>query len=115
MIPSEETILEAIQIAREMLNGNMHLILGCRILRNLSLKSGLYEDNIFTPFIAVDSETDHFPIGKMRDLCDLDYLKRVDVEINEYLDIERPYIITSCQNLINKFEQRRTNTEHISN
>ncbi len=103
---SEQVIREAVRTAHEMINGNMQLITGCRIIRNLIWKTDLSEDDIFLPFIAIDSETDHFPIGKVRELCDLDYLKRIDVEINDYLEHEREYILTSCNELIEKFENK---------
>jgi hypothetical protein len=54
---------------------------------------------------AIDSETDHFPIGAMRENCSENFLKKSDKEIAEYLDKVKPSIISSCKEIINYFQK----------
>ena len=93
---------EIVDIAQGMLNGNIHLILGCRAIRSLRHKTDISDDEIFLPFIGIDSQTDHFPLGKVRDLCDSEYLAKIDAEINDFLDFAGEHIKESCKELIEK-------------
>ena len=95
-----ETKKEIIAIAQEMLSGKIHLISGCRMIRGLRYDTDRSDDEFFFTFRAVDSETDHFPLGKVRELCDEDYLKRVDKEISDYLANAGEDIRRACSNLI---------------
>ncbi len=104
-----ETKKEGIRLAKEILDGNLHLISGCRIITGLSCDTNNPEDDIYLPFIAVDSETDHLPMGSVRALCDPDYLVRVDKEINRYIDLESDDIREACVELIKKLSDELGN------
>lgn len=94
--------IKIMRVAREMLDGDIDLLVGCRIITGLHSNADEPQDDIFMPFRAVDSETDHWPLGVSRDLCDTEYLKRVDSQIERYLDLEAEYIKTACRNVIEK-------------
>ncbi len=97
-----DTKKELIRIAQELLEGKLHIISGCRIITGLSCDTNDPDDDIYIPFRAVDSETDHLPMGSVRELCEPDYLVRVDKEINRYVALENEDIQKSCIELIKK-------------
>lgn len=109
---SVEAKNEIVQIAKEMLNGEIHLILGCRYIRGLRHDTEIPEDDIFMTFRAVDSETDHFPLGKVRELCDPEYLERRDKEITAYLEAAGDDIRKACIELIKKFSNELDDRMH---
>ncbi|WP_133718427.1 hypothetical protein [Methylocaldum gracile] len=57
----------------------------------------------FTPFIAVDSETDQFPVGEVRARWSQDAMQRVDKKIMENELFYRPRIEAACRELISKW------------
>ena len=58
------------------------------------------ENEAFTVIRAIDSETDHFPLGKMRTECATDYLRRMDDEMQRYLADARGNIIAACKEIV---------------
>jgi hypothetical protein len=94
---------EIVKVARGMLDGKIDLLIGCRVLTGLQPDLNESEQDILMPFCAIDSETDHLPYGVSRDLCDREYLERVDREIEHYLEHGTEYIKTACQNVIKHY------------
>ena len=91
---------EIIEISSLMLEGELDLIEGCRKLVALFHQTSDAGNEAFFPIRGVDSETDHFPLGSMRDHCSAEYLERADKEIAEYLGDRESEIIDSCKNII---------------
>ncbi len=58
---------------------------------------------ILSFFVAVASETDHWPLEHARLNCAPDYLKRVDQEIEDYLSEMRPQIERVCAEVLRLF------------
>jgi hypothetical protein len=56
--------ISAAVIATRMLAGEVGLVEGCRSLVKLRGALGQEHEVLFIPFIAVESETDHLPIGE---------------------------------------------------
>lgn len=88
-----------------MINNDTDLIEGCRKLTSLCEQVDEGENEIFFPIVAIESETDHFPIGSMRERCSKEYLERADKEMAEYLREERSDIISSCKEIISFFQE----------
>ena len=88
-----------------MISGQMHLIEGCRKLTTLSEQIDDGENELFFPIISIESETDHFPIGSMREHCSESFLNKADEEIAEYLKDTKPDIISSCKEIISFFAE----------
>ena len=107
---SIEAKKEIIRVAKEMLAGAVDLIIGCRVITGLSCNTDDPQDEIYLPFIALDSETDHLPMGSVRELCDPDYLKRVDKEINRYNELAREDIHKACVELVKKLSHELEDT-----
>ncbi len=93
-----------VETAQKMLDGDIHLIIGCRIITGLSCRTENSNDKIFNTFLALDSETDHLPLTVSPDLCDPEYLKRVYKESDRYLSLASDDIKNACRAIINRFK-----------
>jgi len=96
--------LELVRVAHEMLEGKMHLIEGVRKICGLRHQIGDPDNPVYMPLRAIDSETDHMPIGKMREGCDAEYLQRVDIEMNSYVNQAKEDILSACREIVLCFE-----------
>ncbi len=96
----EDAKIEIIGTCTAMIDGKLNLIKGCRKLALLRRDIGATEDEMFHPFIAVDSETDHFPLGEMRKQCSQSYLRKSDSEMDAYFEGASQEIIDACKKLI---------------
>jgi hypothetical protein len=90
---------ELVELANLMLEGHIHLIEGVRKACSLCFEIGDSENNLFNSFRAIDSETDHYPLGKIRASCAKDYLQRVDAEMEEYLVNVKQDILDTCRDI----------------
>ncbi len=61
----------AIAIARRVLAGELGVIEGCRALSSMRWEFGADMTHQFSPFVAIDSETDDLPVGDVRDLWEV--------------------------------------------
>jgi hypothetical protein len=98
-----------LRLANKMLDGEMELIEGCRLIANLALyisdeQTG-YPDELLFPFIAVASDTDHLPTGSCRAHYDKDYLNELDKERQKYIEEARNDIMEACREVIKTFSQ----------
>jgi len=55
------------------------------------------------PIRAVDSETDHFPIGDVRQHWASERLKKMDSEMQSYLDDVKSDILAACREIVRAF------------
>jgi hypothetical protein len=55
--------------------------------------------DLFTPFIAVSSETDHLPLAEDRVHWNADELRAKDEEAQVYEQRARPEVVAACQAL----------------
>lgn len=91
----------AIQIASQMLSGELGIIAGSRSIQEPLDALGLRMKSEYTIFIAVDDDTDHLPIGeKARSLWHKDALPQKDVEIKELEDFYRKDVFKACRTLV---------------
>ena len=94
---------ELIDVARAMLDGKMHLIEGVRKMASLRYDIGEPDDPIFHPILAIDSETDRFPLGQVRERYAPDALARIDQEMDRYLADARDDILSACKQIVRAF------------
>lgn len=95
---------KVLAVATNMLSGRIGIIEGSRILHKL--RSGVSEDDFdpdFGVFVAIASETDHFPIGSVRKEWAPDSLAKKDVEMKDAEDFYRERALAACKKLIQKF------------
>jgi hypothetical protein len=62
-----------------------------------------YHDPDFVFFIAVDSETDHFPAEKVRQYCSARFLKKCAEELSGYKTRCSADLMEACDVLIQRF------------
>ncbi|MCM2263858.1 MAG: DUF2489 domain-containing protein [Desulfuromonadales bacterium] len=96
---------ELITIASSMIDGNLHLIEGVRKVCSLRHSIGQPESELFLLFRAVDSETDHYPLGDARQHFADDYLHKLDAEMSEYLADTKEEILSACRTIIQIFSE----------
>ncbi|MDJ0689577.1 MAG: hypothetical protein QNJ41_13805 [Xenococcaceae cyanobacterium MO_188.B32] len=86
------------QIAEKIINNEIDLIEGCRIIASLAYELE-NRDSIFF-ILAISSESDRFPLGKVRDTCSLEHLEDLDREKEEFITFYKQKILDSCQEII---------------
>jgi hypothetical protein len=94
---------ELVNTAQLMLTGEMNLLEGTRCICELRFSVGDPENEVFLPIRAVDSETDHFPLGAIRASCSPEYLMRADDEMQTYLNDMSKDILQACSKMVEAF------------
>lgn len=94
---------ELVGLANSMLSGGINLIEGVRKVCALSVAIGDSENDVFAPMAAIESETDHYPLGEVRARCAEDYLRRMDAELESYLMEAGPDIMDACRDVIRTY------------
>ncbi len=94
---------ELVDVATAMLEGRMNLIVGVRKINALRHAVQPPDHEVFMPIRAVESETDHFPLGEIRKYCAADYLQKMDEEMNRYLVNAKQDIFSACKEIIRVF------------
>ncbi len=100
LFKSPEVCDELISVASAMIDGRLNLIEGVREINRLRFGSINPDDAVFNVIRGVDSETDHFPIGKLRTHCTEGYLSRADRELESYLDIMKSKLLVTCKEIL---------------
>jgi len=95
-----------------MLSGEVNLIAGVRRILSLSAAIGDIGNEVFIPIRAIDSETDHFPLGDVRLNWEPSALSRVDVEMKDYLADAKEDILRSCQEIVQLYSVKRDLSMH---
>ena len=96
---------EAVKTAKEMLAGNIGIVEGSRILKVLGFEiTNQDHDPDFIAFIGIDSESDHIPLGKVREKWSSEGLKKMDIELLEIEDHYRTWALEACTKIIARFE-----------
>ena len=92
-----------VSVAKGMLSGEIDIVEGCRLISALQGDVNDRDESLFTPMIAVASETEDVPLGKLRLLWDKAALAKIDLRNNAYLDRVRGEIMVTCKRLIQKY------------
>lgn len=72
-------------------------------VRFLQLVHDVSHDPDFVIFVAIDSETDHLPLGRVRELWSPDVLMEKDRELAAYELRVKKEALAACQVLITRF------------
>lgn len=88
-----------------MLSGEMHLIEGVRRIARLWDQSSCPEKDAFLAIRAIESETEHFPLGAVRSHYAMEYIQSLDVELDAYLSDAKDDIRSTCTELIQAIER----------
>ena len=96
---------EVTRAASGLLDGSIDLITGVRRLASLSHKIHADKDPDFITFIGIDSETDAFPLGTVRQHWNPEALAKYDLERERAAQHYRPHALASARRLITKYAQ----------
>ncbi len=90
-----------------MLSGQIGVLSAARQIKSLAfrLHGDKYVHDKFRIFIAIDSETDHLPVGPERRHWAPDALVRKDAEIQRYEDTWRPVAFEAARKVIESYER----------
>ena len=80
-------------------------IAGARRLSGLGDKVGADRDPDFTFFVAIDSESDHLPVGEARQHWNPEVLRAKDAEVAKFEAFYREKAFEVCRRLIQKYER----------
>jgi hypothetical protein len=94
---------ELATVASAMLDHKLNLVEGVRKLTTLMHDIGEQDLEIFTPIRAIESETEHFPVGPVRDHYAPEYLKRLDEEMSHYLAGAQGDILAACRIIVQSY------------
>src|SRR5438445_10689637 len=97
---------EVVRTASGILDGSIGLISGARRLSGLSHRLHADRDPDFVTFIGIDSETDQFPVGDVRQQWDAQALAKYDAERDQAEQHYRPYGLESARKLVAKYARK---------
>jgi len=100
----EERRKEMVRVARHILDGSIGIVAGARKITRLRFPSRADKDNEILVFVGIDSESDHLPIGDVRQHWSADALKAKDAELQAYEARVRERAFRACQSLIARYE-----------
>jgi hypothetical protein len=93
-------------LARSILSGESGIAEGSRHLAAWRFDVGAENDSDFIFFVGVDSETDHLPIGPVRQHWNPDALRVKDAELAAYEAKVQEKAFEVCRSLIHKYDIR---------
>lgn len=96
---------EAVAAAEAILGGELGIIEGARVLSSLAsrLVGNWATDPEFQVFGALDTETDHLPVGKVRELWDPAALAEKDATVQRIEAESRAEVEEACRRLIARY------------
>lgn len=100
MIAEELSRTEIREVAKQLLQGSVQIIPGCRELIRLFRDSNLPDSKAFDTVLAVTSETDDYLVGDIRAAYSPEFLSRLDAEIEVYVDLVRPTVFLACSEIL---------------
>lgn len=86
-----------------LLEGRIGVIEASRELNHLRFEVDAENDPDFITFVAIDSETDHLPVGTVRRDWGPDALEAKDRESREYEEASREDAYRAARNLLKKY------------
>ena len=99
----EEQHREMVRVARRILDGSIGIVAGARQITRLRFGSTAENDSDVLVFIAIDSETDHLPLGDVRRHWSAEALRAKDEELRGFEDWAREHTFKACKSLIARY------------
>lgn len=95
---------EVVDVAKAMMSGELQFLEGARRLSALRHEAAVREDDAdFLTFVGIASETDEFPLGRVRKEWPDEVLQRIQPEIDEATVWARKIGGPACESLIRRF------------
>lgn len=92
-----------VDLASDILRDRVNLVEGCRKLVQLHAQLDDKDDELFLPIIALESETDHLPVGETRAFWCPEALAKKEKAVEPYLDAMRDEVKAVCRLLVAKY------------
>ena len=103
---TERQVQRLLTTAKAVHNATLGIVLGSREIARLVRALDLQDEQVARPFIAVDSETDHLPVGPERAHWSAEALAEKDTEIAEYESEARERILAAADDLVRWLKSR---------
>jgi len=100
------------EIATKILDGSIDPIEGCRTLLRFR-ENAMLDSSAFDVICAIESETDDYPVGSVRDKYSLSFLSCMDREVQQYLSDVRQSLVEACNQLIKDVEQKNNKGKNL--
>lgn len=91
---------ELASVSRRIVHGELHPIEGCRMVASIRNELPECDATVFDRIVLVESETEHFPMGEIREHYNAEVLRRLDQEMEDYLHDETGNIKEACRSII---------------
>lgn len=95
-----------VAVCEGIMRDEIGIIAGSRQLVSLYSEMIVKNDSDFMIFIAIESETDHLPVGQERNNLSVDALKKREIEILEFELASKNEAMLACQKLISRFSAK---------
>jgi hypothetical protein len=95
-----------VAICEAILNEEISVIAGSRILKSLGYELWDDRDEDFLSFVVIDSETDHLPVDWERGNWSVEALERKDEEIASAEALYKDDAFAACRKLIARFDMK---------
>ena len=97
-------VRKVVEIAQAMIDSRLGVVEGSRLLAGLRFEVCEEDfDPDFLPFVGIDSETDHLPLGKVREHWDPTALAEKDAELEKAETFDRDTALAACRALLIRF------------
>ena len=96
---------EAVMVTSKMLNEELDLVEGCRLLTELSCWFPESEKDLFAEFILHECETQVFPIGREREMWNPLALAEKDKEKDEYIREVKSSLFEACRQIVEHYSE----------
>jgi hypothetical protein len=93
--------------ARSFVDGSAHAVDVCRTILSLSVPAELEDGDELDVIRGVESQTEDYPLGDLREKYSPDYLRRVEAETEAFLARMRPALDDACRRLMSRLEGPR--------
>jgi hypothetical protein len=93
-----------VETATAIIDQSLGITAGARLLREYAFDLGAQWDDAFVVIVGVDSETDAFPLGSVRERWSPAALDREDRVRQEYEDRVRSRMNQACAELIRRYQ-----------
>lgn len=100
-----ERRLELIAVAKGVLDGDFNWLDGVRRICDLRFAVMDPENPVFLPIVAIESDSDKFPIGAVRETYSEQALDSMDVELSAYFEHVREDVFQCCSEIVIVFQK----------
>ena len=94
---------QIVELCESILEGSVDLLQGIRWLNGLSSSLPEEERDSFSLITAIESQTDHIPIGSERCYCTKERCEQLDKEIERLVTPDKDRVFELCRTIIEKY------------